>query len=185
MNLTASSRISSFHNGQFVDEFMNELEADKVYEFCLEQLKGGSDNTLVDKWVKLKEERRKKAEAESASQGGKVVELTQASFDRYLSTGPAFIKFFAPWCGHCQQLAPTWEKLATVVSGNIHIASVDCTIEGGACRVFSGFQLINLTLTQYLSRTLQKIQSRRLPDTEILPRRSTHISDRIPWTTNS
>jgi protein disulfide-isomerase A1 len=40
------------------------------------------------------------------------------------------VKFYAPWCGHCQTLAPVWEQAAeTLSSENILFAKVDATAE--------------------------------------------------------
>ncbi|KAI8075220.1 thioredoxin-like protein [Gongronella butleri] len=41
-----------------------------------------------------------------------------------------FLEVYAPWCGHCQNLAPTWEKLAQQVgtlNTNVVIAKLDGT----------------------------------------------------------
>lgn len=45
-----------------------------------------------------------------------VIELTEANFDKIITNGktPAFVEFFAPWCGHCKSLAPTYEQFAKV-----------------------------------------------------------------------
>ena len=40
---------------------------------------------------------------------------------------PWFIKFYAPWCGHCKRLAPGWKEFHDTNSENLNIGKVDCT----------------------------------------------------------
>ncbi|OLQ04326.1 Acylcarnitine hydrolase [Symbiodinium microadriaticum] len=41
----------------------------------------------------------------------------------------AFVRFYAPWCGHSQAMQPAWQQLAKAYqsSGDIVISDVDCT----------------------------------------------------------
>eukprot|EP00882_Tetradesmus_deserticola_P021966 GHRQ01023825.1.p1 GENE.GHRQ01023825.1~~GHRQ01023825.1.p1 ORF type:complete len:259 (-),score=75.64 GHRQ01023825.1:10-786(-) len=36
------------------------------------------------------------------------------------------LQFYAPWCGHCQQLKPVWEQAAQALRGIVNVAAVDC-----------------------------------------------------------
>uniref|UniRef100_A0A1B6DFB0 Thioredoxin domain-containing protein n=1 Tax=Clastoptera arizonana TaxID=38151 RepID=A0A1B6DFB0_9HEMI len=69
---------------------------------------------------------------------GGLIELTDTNFEKYTDKGNYFIKFYAPWCGHCQKLAPTWEELAKTFESDetVNIAKIDCTEHKSMCSLY-------------------------------------------------
>ena len=76
---------------------------------------------------------------------GEVALLTDETFDDAVNKGYTFVKFFAPWCGHCQTLEPTWERLSHEVQG-VKVVRVDCTQSSPptACEKVRGFPTLTL-----------------------------------------
>jgi len=61
------------------------------------------------------------------------IELTNDTFDSTVRNGKGtFVKFFAPWCGHCKRMKPDWDKLADELASSdiVQIVDVDCTAAG-------------------------------------------------------
>lgn len=59
-----------------------------------------------------------------------VVELTDSNFKEMVldSTDMWLVEFYAPWCGHCQKLAPEWAEAATDLKGKVKLGAVDSTV---------------------------------------------------------
>ncbi|KAH0945787.1 hypothetical protein HN011_000786 [Eciton burchellii] len=67
-----------------------------------------------------------------------LLELTEQTFEKHVSFGYHFVKFYAPWCGHCQKLAPTWDELANSLRNDdiVSISKIDCTRHRSICGQF-------------------------------------------------
>ncbi|KKA31126.1 hypothetical protein TD95_000598 [Thielaviopsis punctulata] len=66
---------------------------------------------------------------------GLSVALTAETFmKQVVASGDAwFIKFYAPWCHHCQAMAPNWMQLAKEMKGRLNIGEVNCEKETRLC----------------------------------------------------
>jgi thioredoxin domain-containing protein 5 len=80
---------------------------------------------------------------------GKVFALEPTTFWERVSREPTFVKFYAPWCHHCQKLAPTWVELAAALTGVVNVAEVNCDAAGAFCRnqEVEGFPVLKLCVS--------------------------------------
>lgn len=63
-------------------------------------------------------------------------ELTPDTFHSRVrdTLDPWFIKFYAPWCHHCQAMQPNWEAMANQMRGKLNIGEVNCQTNAALCR---------------------------------------------------
>merc|ERR1712046_172299 len=59
-------------------------------------------------------------------------ELTPSNWDSETAGKTVFVKFLAPWRGHCKSMKPAWDKLMKEYEGHKSalVADVDCTAAG-------------------------------------------------------
>jgi len=69
-----------------------------------------------------------------------VMVLNEKNFEKVTkSSGYTFVKFYAPWCGHCQMMATDWEEVGEFITKNpipsvdLSIAEIDCVENALVC----------------------------------------------------
>jgi protein disulfide-isomerase len=67
---------------------------------------------------------------------GSSISLTAESFQNLvtMTQEPWFIKFYAPWCHHCQAMQPIWQQLGKEMKGKLNIGEVNCDVESRLCK---------------------------------------------------
>ncbi|PON25791.1 hypothetical protein TGAM01_v205228 [Trichoderma gamsii] len=71
------------------------------------------------------------AQAGMYSKSSPVLQVDGKSYDRLIaqSNHTSIVEFYAPWCGHCKNLQPAYEKAAKNLQGLAKVAAVDCDDE--------------------------------------------------------
>lgn len=111
----ANKRSPSAYNGQRTAKAIADAALDEVKSKVSAQLSGKSSGSSSG--------------GSKSSGSNDVIELTDSNFDKLVlqSDDVWLVEFFAPWCGHCKNLAPEWAKAASELKGKVKLGALDAT----------------------------------------------------------
>ncbi|CAG8486626.1 578_t:CDS:10 [Cetraspora pellucida] len=148
--------LNLYKNGVKIDGYLRARDFNSLLEYAKtkseEEYDSKPSNDNTDVAIAPEEVDIPDVDLSPPNPSGSVVSLTSINFDDLTKSGPWFVKFFAPWCGHCKNLAPTWEELGHNLQNKVNVGKVDCTTEKGSRQL------------QSLQEFVEQVASARLVD---------------------
>jgi len=158
-NVDGYPQMNLYRDGRFVDTYKKAREFDLITAYLDEHIQPKAEPTpeptpppppppiIPDPTHDTKEliaETFKLPDEKTYNPSGNVVVLNDKLFADTVAEGHVFVKFFAPWCGHCKKLAPIWTELARNMRGKLTVAEVNCEEQGALCREqgISGYPML-------------------------------------------
>ncbi|PAV20606.1 thioredoxin-domain-containing [Pyrrhoderma noxium] len=130
--VTGYPQMMMYKNGVSVSQFKGPREWSTIISFINEH----APNTHVEptKEATHTQEKHVPQITLGPNSEGMVKALDESSFKSMINEGPTFVKFYAPWCGHCKKLAPTWTQIALHFRNKLNVAEVNCDVHKNLCK---------------------------------------------------
>ncbi|KAH9927854.1 thioredoxin-domain-containing protein [Amylocystis lapponica] len=155
-NVDGYPQMNLYRDGQFLETFHGSRELELLTAYLAEHAQPTSlpshptetasaqvleENVAIDASVV----RAVESQTEDINPDGSVLVLGEKTFQQVVDQGKVFVKFFAPWCGHCKKLAPIWTQLAGAMQHKLTIAEVNCEEHSSVCRNegISGYPMLS------------------------------------------
>ena len=108
---------------------------EKVAQDATQSLASTASSDII-KATKIDGPRTSSKQTSAPNQSGRSVPLSAESFQNLVTTTQDawFIKFYAPWCHHCQAMAASWAELGREMKDKLNVGEVNCDVESRLCK---------------------------------------------------